>query len=181
MRKHSVMTATSQGIVSYDAKNVAHLEKYGKLYQNKNHVRTKKVQKTIAEVEKIHLDMIQRAMYRRLMYGLKEYTPEQVASMSPSSISRIVEDFKKAKRALHVLKAKQYYAPETKIINAILKAEGAEMELIGERDYDWYIELPKTVTLRSLGIGTKQVIEEFIKRKLLPKNFWSINVENVPL
>lgn len=181
MRKNEIITCTSEGIVSYDAKGVSSFERYDKKYQNNFGARTKKVQKTKQEVEKIHLDMIQRAMYRRLMYGLKEYTPEQVAAMSPSSISRIVEDFKKAKRALHVLKAKKFYAPETRIFNALLEAENSTMEPIGVRDYDWYLELPKSVTLRSLGIGTKQVIEEFIKRKLLPKNFWSINSQNVPL
>jgi hypothetical protein len=167
--------------VTYDDVKNSTFERYDKKYQNNVKARTQNVQKTQSQVEKIHLDMIQRAMYRRLMYGLKEYTPEQVASMSPKSLSRIAEDFKKAKRAIHVLKAKLYFAPETNLVNALLDMEKSNMERIGERDYDWYLELPKKVTLRTLGIGTRQVIEEFIKRKLLPKNFWNINSENVSL
>jgi hypothetical protein len=52
---------------------------------------------------------------------------------------------------------------------------------IGSKDHDWLLELPKTVTLRSLGISTKEVIDEFIKRKLLPKNFHTITIQNVAL
>lgn len=180
MRKHNFITATSQGVVSYDAKGVSRLDRYDDKYQTKSKVRSERVKKTVIELEKIHLNLVQRAMYRRLMYGLKEYTPEQVASMSPSSITRIVEDFKKAKRALHVLKAKQHYRPETRLINALLGSQSG-IEEIGKRDYDWYLELPKTVTLKSLGIGTKQVVDEFITRKLLPKNFWNINNQTISL
>ena len=180
MRKHNFITATSQGVVSYDAKGVSRLDRYDDKYQAKGKVRSERVKKTVIEIEKIHLNLVQRAMYRRLMYGLKEYTPEQVAALSPSSITRIVEDFKKAKRALHVLKAKQYYRPETNLINALLGSNSG-IEEIGKRDYDWYLELPKTVTLKSLSIGTKQVVDEFIIRKLLPKNFWNINNQTISL
>ena len=105
-----------------------------------------------------------------------EYTPEQIAAMSPSSISKVVEDYKKAKRALHVLKAKKYFHAETKLMNALFPNQN-----IGSKDFDWYLDLPKNVTLRSLGIGTKQVIDEFISRKLLPKNFYSLSPENVSM
>jgi len=111
-------------------------------------------------------------MYRRLMYGLKEYTPEQVASFSPSTLSRIVADYKKAKQYLHILKAKKLFGPETKIINAIFPHAK-----IGEKDFDWFIDLPKSATLRNLGISTREVIDEFVRRKLLPKNFFSLETE----
>jgi hypothetical protein len=110
------------------------------------------------------------------MYGLKEYSPEQIAAMSPSALSRIVEDFKKAKRAIHIMKAKQYFRIETKLINEIFRHVK-----IGDKDYDWLDPLPKEVTLRSLGISTKEVIDEFIRRKLLPRNYYEITLESPKL
>lgn len=176
MKKFPSVTATAQGIISYDNQGKQIVTRYANTYQMKSHFKPKHVQKTADDLEKVHLNMIQRQMFRRLMYGLKEYTPEQMASMSPSAITKIVDDYKKAKRALHVLKAKKFFYAETKLMNAIFPNMN-----IGAKDFDWYLDIPKNVTLRSLGISTAEVIDEFISRKLLPKNFHSITPENVQM
>lgn len=177
MKKYNAITATAQGLIAYDETGNGKMIRYDKMLARvKAEVRPAHIQKTKDEIEKIHLNLIQRQMYRRLMYGLKEYTPEQVASFSPATLSRIVEDYKKAKRALHVLKAKKFYYAETMLINAIFPHAK-----VGEKDFDWFLELPKSVTLRSLGISTTEVIDEFIKRRLLPKNFHSLTLQNVEL
>ncbi len=170
MQKFASITATAQGIVTYDLNGKAQMIRYDKLVQNKI-TRSNNVKRTQEQVEKIHLNMVQRQMFRRLMYGLKEYSPEQIASFSPSTLSRIVFDYNKAKQYLHVLKAKKLFVGETKIINAIFGTN------IGQKDYEWYLDLPKSATLRNLGISTKDVIDEFINRKLLPKNFLLLNTE----
>ena len=70
---YTSITATAQGIVTYlDGKS--EFVKYDKLAQNKIST-NKRVQKT---QDSLYLNLIQRSMYRRLMYGLKEYTPEQI-------------------------------------------------------------------------------------------------------
>lgn len=170
MQKFASITATAQGIVTYDLNGKAQMIRYDKLAQNKI-TRSNNVKRTQEQVEKIHLNMVQRQMFRRLMYGLKEYSPEQIASFSPSTLSRIVSDYNKAKQYLHVLKAKKLFAGETKIINAIFGTN------IGQKDYEWYLDLPKSATLRNLGISTKDVIDEFVNRKLLPKNFLMLSTE----
>ena len=176
MKKYPSITETAQGIISYDKDGNQVIQRYDKTYQKKSDFKPKHILQTSQDLEKIHLNIIQRQMFRRLMYGLKEYTPEQMAAMSPSVITNIVEDYKKAKRALHVLKAKRYYHAETKLLNAIFP----NME-IGTKDFDWYLDVPKNVTLRSLGISTKEVIDEFINRRLLPKNFYAVTPENVSM
>ena len=110
------------------------------------------------------------------MYGLNEYIPEQLSALSPVSISRIVNDYNKANRALHVMKAKKLYKNETNLINSIFSHVN-----IGEKDYDWLIELPKSATLKRLGITTREVINEFIKRRLLPRNFYNLSPETITL
>lgn len=176
MKKPQTITATAQGIITYDNKGNQIVQRYDATYQKKSHYKPKHVQKTADDFDKIHLNLVQRQLFRRLMYGLKEYTPEQMATLSPSAITQIVEDYKKAKRALHVVKAKKYYHAETKLMNAIFPNMN-----IGSKDFDWYLDIPKNVTLRSLGITTKEVIDEFITRKLLPKNFFKINQETVQM
>jgi hypothetical protein len=163
MKNHSSITATSQGVVTYDKNGRGNLQKYANTYQAKSGYKNKKVQDA---AERIHLNLVQRQMYRRLMYGLKEYSAEQMAAMSPSVISQVVLDYQKASRALWVMKAKVYYKNETNLIKSIFPHAK-----IGEKDADWQVDLPKSATLKKLGISTKQIIDEFIKRRLLPKNF----------
>lgn len=176
MKNYSSITATAQGVIVYDLNGNAQMQRYEKTYQSRSIQKSVKVQTTSDTVEKLHLNLIQRQMYRRLMYGLTEYQPEQIAAMSPSILTKIVEDYKKAKRALHVLKAKTFYKHETNLISAIFPNAH-----LGEKDHDWFLEIPKEITLKKLGISTQQVIEEFIRRRLLPKDFFSLTLQNAAL
>jgi len=173
MKKNPSITATAQGVVTFDKNGNANLQKYANTYQAKSAYKNARVQKA---ADRIHLNLVQRQMYRRLMYGLKEYSPNQIAAMSPSVISQVVMDYQKASRALQVMKARVYYKNETNLIKSIFPHAK-----IGEKDADWKVELPKTATLKKLGINTKQIIDEFIKRRLLPRDFLTISPENIEL
>jgi hypothetical protein len=173
MKKKSSITATAQGVVTYDKNGNANLLKYADTYQAKSAFKSKRVQET---AERLHLNLVQRQMYRRLMYGLKEYTPEQIAAMTPSVISQVVLDYQKAARILQVMKAKIYYKNETNLVKSIFPHAK-----IGEKDHDWQMILPKNVTLNKLGINTKDVITEFIRRKLLPRSFFNLSPETIVL
>ena len=176
MEKYSSITATAQGLVAYDELGNSKLIRYDKVLKSHAKKRTFNVQKMQQDIEKIHLNMVQRQMYRRLMYGLNDCTSEQIATFSPSTLGKIVDDYNKAKRALHVLKSKKHYSAETDLINALFPDAN-----IGDKDYDWFIDMPKAVTLRTLGISTVDVIEDFIKRRLLPRNFYSLSTQTINL
>ena len=176
MKKYSSITATSQGYVTYDENGKATMLRYEDSFQAKGDKRVGKIAKTQNNIEKIHLNFVQRQMYRRLMYGLNEYTPEQVASFSPKTIDKIVNDYKKTKRYLHILKAKKMYSAETKLMDALFPHAK-----IGTKDYDWFLDLPRNATLKRLCISTKEVITELIKRRLLPYNFFQLTPEKVKL
>jgi hypothetical protein len=173
MKKNTSITATSQGVVTYDKDGRPNLQKYANIYQAKSAYKNKRVLET---AEKVHLNFVQREMYRRLMYGLKEYNSDQIAAMSPSIISQVVMDYQRASRALQVMKAKVFYKNETNLVKSIFPNAR-----LGEKDADWQMILPKNATLKKLGIGTKEIINEFINRKLLPKNFFSISAETINL
>lgn len=140
--------------------------KYDSIQTVQQTIRKKKVNNTC---EKVNLNAIQREMYRRLMYGLNNYSNEERATMTPVQITKIIKDHEKAKRYLHIMKAKKYYQDETKLMNAIFPHRPT-----GIKDNDWFLYLPKSVTLNKLNIGPKDIIEEFIKRKLLPTNFYEL-------
>jgi hypothetical protein len=174
MSKHctAVVTATGKGIIYHNEPKVT--VRYTKSNQKTDYTNLNKKKK--AEPEKIHLNMIQRQMYRRLMYGLREYDKHQLQCMSKPTTERVSQDYKKAKRAIHVLKAKKCFMAETKLVNAMFNRTD-----IGKFDYDWYLDVPKSLTMRKLGISTKEVIDDFIKRRLLPKDFYLLTPEKIKL
>jgi hypothetical protein len=172
MSRFQSVTATASGLVyiyengksrfeSYEKKKPVIQIKTGKF---KN---TKLAQKRPKARETYHLNMVQRQMYRRIMYGLKEFSPEQIAVMGAKIEKQIISDYTNAKKYLHILKAKKKYAVETKLINAMFQHIGD----IGRHDSEWLLEIDKKYTLTNLGIGVREIADEFIRRKLLPRNF----------
>jgi hypothetical protein len=168
-----VVTATAKGIVYHN--NSKTTIKYPVIKETVNLTTPENRKKLVQEPKKVYLNLVQRQMYRRLMYGMKEYDKRQILAMSQNAIRQVEEDYKKAKRAIHILKAKKCFMAETKLINAIFQRN------IGKHDYDWYLDLPKSFTLRKLGISTDDIINDFIKRKLLPRNFYSLNADTIKL
>ena len=164
-----VVTATKKGLIIHS--NPQQIVKYEVVSQT---ILTKENRPKI-EVEKIHLNLIQRQMYRRLMYGLNDFDDSQIKALSTQALNQIQEDYKKAKVAIHVLKAKKLCMAETKLINDIFNKD------IGKNDFDWYIDIPKEYTLRKLNISTKEIINDFIKRALLPKDFYTLTPETIKL
>jgi hypothetical protein len=175
MTKSLSITATAQGIVAFDVHGKARMERYEDSFA-KIANRSEITKKTPAVLDTMQLNMPQRQMYRRLMYGMKNYDDHERSGMSNRAIARVEKDSLTASRAMHVLKAKRFYDLETKLCKAIFPHAR-----IGENDRDWFLELPKTATLKKLGIGTREIIDDFIKRKLLPENFYSINADNIQL
>jgi hypothetical protein len=179
-------TATSQGIVTFTEKS-SRFQQYDQSFQAKSvkHNQTHHA----ASKPGMHMNLIQRSMYRRLMYGLKEYQPEMIAGMSPASIERVVQDHKKTTKVLQILKAKRYFESnhpaETKLISDIFRfgyaRSGKTFKPLGSKLSDFMGELPRGMTLNKLGITTDEVVEELIKTGLLPQNFLQLTPEKLEL
>jgi len=164
-KNDKVISCNENGIIVRTSK-FNKFYKYDSIQTVQQTIRKKRVNNTC---EKVHLNAIQREMYRRLMYGLDNYSNEERATMTSAQITKIVKDHEKAKRYLHIMKAKKYYQAETKLMNAIFPHRPT-----GIKDSDWFLHIPKSITLNKLNIGPKDIIEEFIKRKLLPTNFYEL-------
>lgn len=144
------------------------LNKEGLLQHQQQNKRNTDVEIT---VEKLELNNVQRQMYRRLMYGLNNYSQQERAEMPTNVLAKIIRDYQKAQKILHIMKAKVFYGAETKLFNAIFTNENQQVK---DRDADWMLPIPKDATLNKLGITPKMIVDEFIKRKLLPKNFYEL-------
>jgi hypothetical protein len=182
MSKTLSITATATGLVYVYENGKSRFEAYDRKKPELK-IRTGKfkdtpmAKKAPRTKETYHLNMIQRQMYRRIMYGLKEYSPEQIAIMGPSAENRIVNDHKVGKKAIHVMKAKKLYGVETRLINAMFQHIGN----IGIHDSEWLLAIEKKHTLNNLQIGVSEIVEEFMKRKLLPKDFHQLDINTVSI
>jgi hypothetical protein len=138
------------------------------LFQNKSQNIRKEVR------QGFYMNPIQRNMYRRLMYGLKDYTQAEIASMDKYTQEAISRDYEAAKAVVHKLKYEEYYAPVDKLFNAIFPNAK-----IGSRPSDiLYAELP---SLKELKITTQKVCQSLMNAGLLPRNFFSITPETLAL
>lgn len=138
------------------------------LYQNKS-------QSSRTEARRgFYMNPIQRSMYRRLMYGLNDFTQAEMGSLDKYTKEAILRDYEAAKAVIHRLKYEEYYSPVDKLFNAIFPHVK-----IGSRPSDiLYAELP---SLKDLRITTEKVCKALINSGLLPKNFFSITPETLAL
>lgn len=119
------------------------------------------------------MNEIQRKMYRRLLYGVKAFTPEELSSMNESVIFSIEKDHYRAKEAVNKLKYDRFFGAYNKLLSVIFP----HVELSYHKDGK-YIPMP---SLKELKITTFDVIDTWIENKLLPLNFMNLNVETLVL
>ena len=129
------------------------------------------------EAGTLELNPIQRSMYRRLMYGLKEYSAEQIAAMSHAALERVQRDHKRCSQVLHRLKCDRYFGPYDKLLNALFQ----HIPKLGTKSTDYMVRLPGEATLNKLKISTEEVIACLIAAKLLPADFLSLSVSSLAL
>jgi hypothetical protein len=121
----------------------------------------------------LELNTIQKSMYRRLMYGQDAFTPEEITSMSPSTLFSIKKEHIRATEVLNQFKYERHYGAYNKLFAVIFP----HIDLSYFKD-GRYSEMP---TLKELKISTNDIINLWIANKLLPSNFLSLNVETIKL
>lgn len=121
----------------------------------------------------LELNVIQKSMFRRLMYGIKAYTPQEVASMDKALIFTIEKEHVRATEVVNKFKYEKHYAAYNKLLSVIFP----HVELSYFKDGK-YADMP---TLKDLKITTEDIIRLWIENKLLPSNFLSLNVNNINL
>jgi hypothetical protein len=119
------------------------------------------------------LNLIQKNMYCRLMYGIKAYSPDQVKSMSDALIFTIERQHTRATDVVNQLKYERHYGPYNKLFKVIFP----HIELSYFKDGK-FAEMP---TLKELKITTDDIIQAWIDTKLLPLNFFSLEADQLEL
>lgn len=116
---------------------------------------------------------IQRTMYRRLMYGMKNYTNEEISVMTSRDIMLVEKDHARATDVINKLKYERVYGAYNKLLSVIFP----HVELDFYKDGK-FCDLP---SLKELKITTRNIVDAWINNKLLPLNFYSLTAETLEL
>lgn len=168
MVKILIANCREHGVYMFDSRGAHYFVKYPPIEEEE-------VVESSPKEGELYMNIVQRSMYRRVMYGLKNYSEEQLKSMTDDAKFKIDKDYKYGVRVLNKLKLQVFYEPYNKLIKAMLPHFKED-----EEDY-MYHHSPPGVTLKKLNISTKRICEELIKYDLLPKNFFEIEPENLKL
>jgi len=121
----------------------------------------------------LELNIIQKSMFRRLMYGIKAYTPQEVSSMDEKLVFTIEKEHLRATQVLNKHKYEKHYAAYNKLLSVIFP----HIELNYFKDGQ-YVDIP---TMKELKITTYDIIVLWIDNKLLPSNFFNLDVHTIQL
>ncbi len=166
MKQHKTITATSKGVaINYQDSGKSTFVPYElNAYEStRSHIG----QNTLI------MNDIQRIMYRRLMYGMKNYTAEEISVMDSTTILHIEKDHARATNVVNKLKYERVYGAYNKLLSVIFP----DIELDFYKDGK-YLSLP---SLRELKISTRNVVDAWIDNKLLPLNFYNLTPETIQL
>lgn len=119
---------------------------------------------------------LQLKLYKTLVYGLNSFSEEELECLSEEAKEKIKKDHKTASITIQIMKCKVLYKSDIKLLSLIFPHLN-----LGTIDEDWIMPVPRNQTLDRLGITVKDVTDEFIKRKLLPKDFYDIKYKSIKL
>jgi hypothetical protein len=160
------ITATSKGIsINYENRNQkSAFIKYDEANQQQQSKRSENF---------FEMNTIQRNMYRRLFYGMEAFSAEEVKTMSKIDISKISRDHSKAQKIVNQMKYEKYFGDYNKLLAVIFPHVKLDFFKDGQD-----VSLP---SLKELKITTVNIVDKWIEEKLLPSNFYNLNISNLAL
>ena len=160
------ITATKQGIrINYEGSmQMSSFIRYDEANQQQNNRRSANF---------FEMNTIQRNMYRRLFYGMEAFSVEEVKTMSKIDISKVTRDHTKAQKIVNEMKYQKLYGDCNKLLAVIFPHVKLGFHKDGQD-----IPLP---SLKELKISTVDIINKWIEEKLLPENFFNLNITNLAL
>jgi hypothetical protein len=159
------ITATKQGIaINYESNRKSLFIKYDEANQQQQNKKS---------ADFFEMNTIQRNMYRRLFYGMESFSAEEVKTMSKIDISKVTRDHNKAQKIVNEMKYQKLYGDTNKLRAVIFPHVKLGFYKDGQD-----VSLP---SLKELKITTVDIINKWIEKKLLPENFFNLNIANLAL
>jgi hypothetical protein len=115
----------------------------------------------------------QNFLYKRALFGLKIYTPEELDAMKKEKRARINKIQRKTQKTLNVYKQEIVNSLTNNIFQRYFPNSPITRALLGEFNFTDY-EYVNTLDFKALGIGKEHIVNRLIREKILPKNFYEL-------
>lgn len=118
---------------------------------------------------------VQNKMYKDALFGLTNYSKEQIKTMSFKEQNTITRIHKKTQSILNLWKQELC----NNYVNELFKKLFPKSELTKELTEDFGSTIDPTfknfLTFKQLGIDKKRIVYKLIEKDVLPKNFFELN------
>lgn len=129
------------------------------------------------EFEKDRYNQYQNFLYKRAMFGLTVYSPEELAVMHTAKKKRILKVHKRTQEILNVWKQELSHmftsALLTKFFSRSSFVKEYSEKFAGVIDPEYISK----IEFKELGITKDQIIAKLVQEKILPYNFYEIETK----
>ena len=115
----------------------------------------------------------QNFLYKRALFGLKIYTPEELQMMKKEKRARINKIQRKTQKVLNVYKQEVVNKLTNNIFQRYFPNSPITKALMGEFNFT-DSEYVNTLDFKVLGITKEHIVNRLIHEKILPKNFYDL-------
>lgn len=144
-------------------------------YQQKGNSSLKK---RITKYEVDKYSQVQNTLYKRALYGLKMFTPEELTLMHKDKRKRITKVHIRAQKSLNIMKQEKVNQITNRIFDMFFPKTNITKALLNLENFT-DTKFKNTLELKGLGITKDNMIERFIGEGILPKDFHNkSNYEN---
>ena len=129
----------------------------------------------VMQYEQDTFSVYQNFLYHRALYGLKVYEQSELKSMSNQKRTRIFKVHKRAQQVINLLKHEVIVERTNRLFAELFPKSSTVQELL--RETEPAVDVVNTSSFKELNISKKDIIERFIKDRILPPNFYQLQHE----
>jgi CRISPR/Cas system CSM-associated protein Csm2 small subunit len=121
--------------------------------------------------EKDPFNAYQNFLYRRALYGLNVYSPEEIQKMHGDKKKRILKVNKRAQTLINLLKQQHLISVTNNIFRKFYKSSLAQ-EICKNEEID--SEVKCTLDFKDLKLSKETIVQKLIDNNILPRNFYEL-------
>lgn len=131
--------------------------------------------KLTQKFEKDAFNSYQNFLYKRAMFGLSVYSPEELSTMNADKKQRVAKVHQRCQLVLNLWKQQITNHLTNKIFERIFpKSEFSKLFYVKYKDAT-DPDFVNVLSFKDLGITKEIIVDKLIREGILPKNFYSLD------
>ena len=128
--------------------------------------------KRYSQFEQDPYNKYQNFLYKRAMFGLKMYTPEEIKVMHWQKRKRIKKVHKRAQDAINIWKQELCNQYTNSFFQSLFPKSPVTKDLLEATSVD--VEFKNTLSFKDLKVSKRDIIDKLTQQGVLPSNFLTL-------